>query len=152
MLRARLALLGGALFVTACMDGAGPRPHPIEAALVGRYATWDMYGPRLEDAKAGGEFAPVPERQTWRADGTTTFWWRPVLVDWKVYPKPGLWRIEGRRTYCQSFELAPKAEDWRCYKFSVTDGGTRVHFDVIGRNWFIDLRVSYHGDLSDRPG
>lgn len=148
-MRAKTAFFATSLCIlSACMDTSN-KPHPIQSALVGKRVTWDMNDALREKAAQGGEFAPVPETQTWRADGTTTKWWRPILRTWRTFPKQGKWRIEGRRTYCQSFSQTPDTdpESWQCYRLSLTDEGTRVHLEIADRDWFLDLRKNYHGTI-----
>lgn len=142
MTRLRISLMAALALVAGCISDA-PKEHPLAALLVGREVIWDMPQALVEkDTK----FPAVPERQIWAADGTYVFHWRPLLAHWKTARGGGRWRVEGRNVYCQTGRKELSGEEhWNCYRVKVDEGGTRVHFILMDRDWFIDFRKDWHG-------
>jgi hypothetical protein len=131
------------LLLTACMSTDGR--HPIQTMLEGRKVIYDLPA-STEDWTRPDNM--VPEYQTWAADGTTVYHSRPLLVDYKTYPKTGRWWIKGNR-YCSWFGEGEPPEDLRCYTVRTSDKGTRIHF--VPRKELFDIfgNREWHGTYAD---
>jgi hypothetical protein len=73
-----------------------------------------------------------PDLQSWKADGTSVF----HTYGLGRYPRPGVWRIEGRR-YCSDFSDPGVARAWTCYRVKVLEDGAVLEFTEIEETWQI---------------
>jgi hypothetical protein len=108
------------LLLSGCLSGAPP------ADLASMLA-----GHTMEFEPSEGSDAP-PDRQSWNADGSTIF----HTYGLGRYPRPGVWRIEGRR-YCSDFGDPGVTRSWTCYRVKVLEEGAVMEFTEIEESWQI---------------
>ncbi|WP_420569439.1 hypothetical protein [Thalassovita sp.] len=139
----RFLLLALPWLLSTCMSTDGR--HPIQVMLEGRKVVYDL-PESTEDWTRPDNM--VAESQTWAADGTTVHHRRPLLVDYKTYPKKGRWWIKGDR-YCSWFGEGEPPKDMRCYTVRTSDKGTRIHF--VPRKELFDIfgNREWHGTYVD---
>lgn len=99
--------LAGLSLLAGCMAGAGPK---TETLLIGRMVIYD-FPDHLSAAETAGW---ARQRQHWRADGTYTFWRRPLLNQSKVFATQGRWFMKGNQ-YCEG---SPGDDDPNCYRLT----------------------------------
>jgi hypothetical protein len=115
----RVFVLMAMLVLSGCMS-AGPEPA---AMFVGRTVEYDLPENMTAEETNGWK----KERQTWRADGTYSYWQRPLLVHTTVFEKTGRWFMDGNR-YCEG---TPGAEHNSCYKVTPLPKGAGLQLDLI---------------------
>ncbi|MDR5655009.1 hypothetical protein [Ruixingdingia sedimenti] len=140
-----LAMRGGmvlmaVLALAGCL-GRHPAGDGIARLLAGRTVAFDL----PESLHGTGAKA---ETQTWRADGTTTYGFRPWLVPQSLSPREGRWWVEGNR-YCQTFAPRPDRGVPTCYHLRVTEEGRRIEFDAIRDSLIVIFDLSRAGRFVD---